>query len=105
MPAKLRGSLAERCDRANDRIEKIVTVAVYRIEAGAKRRARVDTGAMRAGLQGRKTGRHDGRVEGLVAHTIYNELGTVDMAAQPMLVPAAEDERPSFYRALSKAWD
>ena len=103
MGAKLTGRL--RDDDRLRKTEQIVEKTLSDIEAGAKRRARVDTGAMRAGLQARKTGRFEGVVEGLVEHTIYNEFGTRDMSAQPMLTPAAEAAREPFYAALRKVWD
>jgi len=104
MPAKLTSRLSQIADDAEDRTEAAVERTVFAVEGGAKRRARVDTGGMRAGLQGRKTDRFGGVVEGLAAHTIYNEYGTRHMSAQPMLTPAAEDAREPFYRALREAW-
>lgn len=91
----------ERSQRTRAAVEK----TVFAVETGAKIRARVDTGAMRAGLQGEMTGEHEGRVVGLASHTIYNEFGTRYMAAQPMLIPAAEQARRSFLDALAHAWE
>lgn len=34
------------------------------------------------------------------AHSIYVEFGTVNMAAQPFLTPAVEEERPDWERAV-----
>lgn len=83
---------------------RAVESTVFAIEAGAGMRARVDTGAMRAGLQGEMTGPYEGRVVGHAAHTVFNEFGTRHMAAQPMLVPAAEEAAPVFRRLLREAW-
>lgn len=39
-----------------------------------------------------------------VEHTLYNEYGTVNMAAQPMLVPAVEEARDPFLQAMGLAY-
>lgn len=94
-------------DEARDRergTRQAVEKTVRRIEVGAKRRARVDTGEMRQRLQGEMTDTFAGRVVGWAAHTIYNEFGTRHMGAQPMLVPAAEAAREPFYAELREVW-
>lgn len=73
-----------------------VNRAGYRIEAGAKRRARVDTGYMRGQIRWTPLTRYSGEVVGGADYTIFNEFGTVNMSAQPMFVPAVEEERPIF---------
>lgn len=78
-----------------------VRKTVFDIEAGAKSRARVDTGAMRAGIGVEMSGPLSGEVIGHADYTIYNELGTSKMAAQPMLTPAAEEARPGFMAAMA----
>jgi HK97 gp10 family phage protein len=75
----------------------VVRRATARIESGAKRRARVDTGNMRGGWQSDNNGL-TGIVFNLVDYTIHNEFGTVNMSAQPMLRPAVEETRPEFVR-------
>ncbi|HSC20600.1 MAG TPA: hypothetical protein VLC07_02630, partial [Solirubrobacterales bacterium] len=73
-----------------------VEVTVFNIEAGCKLRSRVDTGQMQNGWTGEMTGAAEGIVYNPVEHTIFNELGTVDMAAQPMLAPSVEEARGPF---------
>lgn len=74
--------------------------AVRKAEADIVRRSmarsRYDTGNMRGGWQSREVGEFEGVVFNLVSYTIYNEYGTVNMSAQPMLRPAVEDTRPEF---------
>lgn len=60
----------------------------------AKQRSRVDTGAMRDGWRWERLGQAEGRLTNDVAHTIYNERGTRFMTAQPMALPAFEQEAP-----------
>jgi HK97 gp10 family phage protein len=104
MGAKLTSRLTAGAGDRDRKTRAAVERTVHDIESGAKQRARVDTGAMRAGIQGRMTSDHEGRVEALVEYTIYNEFGTRHMAAQPMLIPAAEAARESFVLAVREAW-
>lgn len=104
MPVK-RTRTGSTSAQRSQRTRAVVERTVFEIEAGAKVRARVDTGEMRAGLQGEMTGAHEGHVVGLAAHTVFNEFGTRHMAAQPMLIPAAEQARRPFLDALAKAWE
>lgn len=103
MPVTRKRTGSTSQERAH-RTRVAVEAATFLVEAGAKQRARVDTGQMRAGLQGQITGEYEGRVRGHAPWTIFNELGTRHMPAQPMLVPAAEEVRGPFLRALKQAW-
>lgn len=80
-----------------------VQKAVFDVEAQAKTRARVDTGAMRNSIHGEMTGEAEGQVSTGVDYAIYNEYGTAHMPAQPFMTPAAEAVRPSFVAAIAKA--
>jgi hypothetical protein len=80
-----------------------VRTALFNIEAGCKQRSRVDEGTMRAGWQSAMTGPTEGEVFNPVAHTIYNEFGTVHMSAQPMAHPAADAEQGPFQARIAKA--
>lgn len=82
---ELQGELAACVQRAG-----------FRVEAGAKRRARVDTGYMRGQIRWIRESPYSGRVIGGAEYTVFNEFGTVNMSAQPMFVPAAEEVRPIF---------
>lgn len=85
-----------------------VRTAVRRAEAAIVRRAmarsRVDTGNMRGGWQSQAVGDFDGVVFNRVNYTIFNEYGTVSMAAQPMVRPAVEDTRPEFESDVRAAY-
>lgn len=67
-----------------------------RIETRAKGHSRVDTGNMRTGWQHEMTGLMEGIVFNLVEYTVYNEFGTIMMAAAPMLTPAIEESKDEF---------
>jgi HK97 gp10 family phage protein len=97
------------------RIPKIVaesrlkaSLAVHKtahdIEAGAKQRSRVDTGAMKSGWQTTIHGPFEAEVSNSVEHSIFNELGTESMPAQPMLTPAVEEAREPFERAMAAVY-
>lgn len=68
--------------------------------AGAQRRSRVASGAMRGGWQGQNRGL-EGEVFNLIDYTIHNEYGTIHMSAQPMLRPAIEEVEPKFQDELN----
>lgn len=74
----------------------------YRMQAGAQERARVLTGFMRGEIEWvQEPGAHEGQLIGGANYTIYNENGTRYMSAQPMLGPAAEEQREPFRRDLA----
>lgn len=88
--------------------EAKIRSAVRKAEAAiirrAQERSRVDTGYMRGGWQNRIVSSMEGIVFNLVEYTIYNEFGTVNMAAQPMLRPAVEETREEFESDIREAY-
>lgn len=76
------------------------------IVAGCKARSRVDTGAMKAGWQSRRgIDAKTYEVFNTVYWTIFNEMGTVNMAAQPMLAPSVEEARQTFPEDIRHIWE
>lgn len=74
----------------------------------AKSYSRVDSGEMQEGWEGQV---HPQGLKGAffsvynaVPHTIFNEYGTVNMAAQPMLGPAAEEGFEYMMSRLKFVW-
>jgi len=88
---------------AEARAEMVVAKAAADIEAGAKTRARVDTGAMKNGWQTRGT-RLEREVFNPVHYAVFHEFGTRHMSAQPMVIPALEEARPGFLAALRQVF-
>jgi HK97 gp10 family phage protein len=84
-------------------LPKVVERTGLRVEAGAKQRARVDTGYMRGQIRWMPASPLRGEVVGGADYTIYNEYGTVNMSAQPMFTPAAEEAKPLFDAEVEKA--
>jgi len=89
---------------AETKVRMAVRKAEANIERRAKAKSRVDEGTMRGGWQHQIMGPMEGVVFNLVAHTIYNEYGTVNMSAQPMLRPAVEETRDEFERDVRLAY-
>lgn len=70
---------------------------------------RVDTGAMMNGYRVQVTRAGERVVSNTQPYHIFQELGTSTVAPHPMLVPAAEQERPVYARELARgladAWE
>lgn len=81
-----------------------VRKAEANIERIAKSHSRVDTGTMRGAWQHESLGSYEGMVFNIVNYAIFNEYGTVNMSAQPMLRPAVEESRGEFERDLREAY-
>lgn len=80
--------------------DRILRTSAFTIEGGAKQRAPVATGALRASIHTEPKGPLFYRVTDGVEYGVFQELGTHRMAAQPFMVPAVEEERKHF----EKAW-
>lgn len=77
-------------------------------KAHARSLARVDTGEMRDGIDATVesrggSGRRTLVLAGSAPHTLFNELGTSRMSAQPMLRPAMDAEAPKLTQRLRAA--
>jgi HK97 gp10 family phage protein len=99
MPVVSRSILGEISAASTEKARQVVIKTTADIKRGAQARSRVDTGAMKGAFTGQTSGM-TGRIEAGAGHTIYNELGTVNMAAQPMLTPAAADAEGPYYAAM-----
>jgi hypothetical protein len=89
---------------AEARTALVVEKTVFDIEGGCKARSRVDKGQMREGWTGEMTGAAEGIVYNPVEHSIFNELGTTNMPAQPMLTPSVEEAGGSFVAAMGEVY-
>jgi HK97 gp10 family phage protein len=69
--------------------------------------ARVDTGEMREGIDAQVDTTGSGRrrmvLSGSAPHTIFNELGTAHMSAQPMIRPAIDATAPKLAQRIRAA--
>jgi HK97 gp10 family phage protein len=81
-----------------------VRATLFAVEAGAKQRAAVDTGAMRAGIFTEADADGLGGQVGVpAAYALHQEYGTSRMPAAPFLTPAAEAQRAPFARRVARA--
>lgn len=76
----------------------------FDIVAGSKARSRVDSGEMRDGWQTEQVGSTEWVVYNPVEHSLYNELGTESMPAQPMLTPSVEEAQAPHAAAVAEAY-
>lgn len=105
--AVVRSRIPEIIGVGNEKVEEAVEQTAFNIMNLAMGNSRVDTGNMRAGWQVDTWGsgsEYAARVFNNVFYTVYNEYGTIYMAAQPMLGPAVEHEQPLFEERIKKAY-
>jgi len=87
---------------AHEGAPRVVEATGYRMQAGAQERARYKTGFMRGEIEWQQDpGAMEGQLIAGANYTIYHEYGTRYMSAQPMLGPAAEEQREPFARDLA----
>ena len=104
------GPVVQRLRVAGPR-ESVLANAVLRssalaVEADAKARAPVDTGALRASIHttfDMGAARSVAEVSPGVHYDIYQELGTSIMAPQPYLFPALRAHTAQFYAGMAAA--
>lgn len=94
--------LPDLAAQTRKKLSQVVRKTTTDLEAQAKVRAPVDTGALRNSIQGTATGELSGQVAVGVEYGAVVELGTSTQPAQPFLGPAAEAVRPGFEAAVAK---
>ena len=95
-------SVLERISRNLDtNVAGVGLSMAFLVEADAKQRAAVDTGAMRNSINVYDTQRvpFSTKIGPHVDYAIYQEYGTRKMAAHPFLTPAVEFVRAKFENA------
>lgn len=86
-----------------DKTKAVVAKAAFDIEAQAKNRVPVDTGALKNSIT--TDFENDGLTAVVAPHMEYAafvEYGTRRMSAQPYMTPAAETVRPAFVGAMEQ---
>ena len=94
--------LGEIAEQSIPKASMVVRKTAFDVAAGAARRSRVDTGAMRSGWTPEIDGVTSATVRNSQQYAIYNEYGTTRMSAQPMARPAAEEARGPFIHAMGR---
>lgn len=76
--------------------------SALRVERKAKMKAAVDTGFMRNGIFVSRLGMLRYKVTSPAGYSVYVELGTRKMKAQPFLGPAMKEESEVLFKNLHK---
>ena len=76
--------------------------SALRVERKAKMKAAVDTGFMRNGIFAARVGMLRYKVTSPAGYSVYVELGTRKMMAQPFLGPAVKEESEVLFKNLRK---
>lgn len=102
---RLAASLAAAGPRVGIRAGQAMSKALNDIQAGAKNRAPVDTGALKNSITHEYT-RNGNTLRGEVGPTVsygnWVENGTSRMRAQPYLRPASDAVRPGYEASLEQ---
>ena len=80
--------------------DAIVQNTALRVETRAKEAAPVDTGYLKQHIQAEKTGMLSAEVDSTANYSIYLEMGTRKMPAQPFMRPAMKQEEVFFFQKL-----
>lgn len=94
--------VAEKPKQAQEAVDRELNRSSLRVELKAKNYAPWDTGWLSDNIYGVKAGTLLYQVVSPVGYSVYVELGTRYMAAQPFLAPALEEERPVLMANLSR---
>jgi HK97 gp10 family phage protein len=94
------------------KVDKLVISTAHLVEAGGKRRAPVDTGAMRSSI-GVDITRHgegpgwgtEAEIGPTVSYAPFVEEGTERQPPQPFMGPALDEVEPAFVAALESLVD
>ncbi|MBC6988936.1 HK97-gp10 family putative phage morphogenesis protein [Hymenobacter sp. BT491] len=101
---KALGLLARFRTDATQRVRDVVASTALQIESDAKQLAPVDTGRLRASIHADINPDGLGATVGSnVTYSVFIELGTRTMRAQPFLFPAYEMNRQRFLANLKEA--
>ena len=102
MTVIISSKLGKIAAEAEGKASLVVRKTSLDVAAGAARRSRVDTGAMRGGWTPKMNNATSATVRNSQKYALHNEYGTTKMSAQPMARPAAEEARGPFMRAMGR---
>ena len=111
MAVEIKGldSLMHKLDRMGgnvlDALEKAVNNTAIRAQADARFDAPIDTGRLRESISVENERNHDSatsKVYTNVEYALFQELGTVNMPAQPFMMPALNSNKTTFEQFARK---
>lgn len=84
-------------------VKKSVQYHGGRVQRGAQRRARVDTGFMKRSIElHAENAGLTARITGYADYTYYHEHGTRKMSAQPMFAPSVREVESGFVADIKR---
>lgn len=95
-------NLPEIAAGVGPKIEKAVRAAAFATQSVAQQSAPVDTGNLRGSIRAEAVSPIEYRVVASAEYSVYVELGTHKMAAQPFLDPALRRTFPILMRSLGR---
>ena len=98
------GKLKAQQLMAKESVKRVIAESTVSIKSGAVSRTPVDTGNLKNSWNSEfQNNGLTGIISNPVEYAPHVEWGTVKMAAQPMLNPSFEAERPVYLKNLQKA--
>lgn len=97
------GNLSRLKTVAKRAVKEQIGKSALNIQKGAKQRCPVDTGALRNSITVEYYGDTSAEIAPHMPYAAYVEFGTKKQAAQPYMVPAAEEERPNLIKGIEEA--
>jgi len=91
------GRMSEKVKKA---VKEEIGASALRIQASAKRRCPVRTGALRNSITVDLYGEMSAEIAPHMPYAGFVEFGTRKMRARPYMTPAAEEERPRLAKGL-----
>ena len=88
--------------RASSVVDKELNRSSLRVERSAKKGAPWDTGWLSENIYSSKASRLGYKVISPAEYSVYVELGTRKMIAQPFMEPALKEEHPKLMNNLNK---
>ncbi len=94
--------LDKLADSLNMETDRVIASAAFQVEAEAKARAPVDTGALKNSIHTEPKGNKIYWVADGVEYGIYQEFGTHRMSAHPFMMPAVEKVRKQLDKMFAE---
>lgn len=94
--------LAKKPEFVKKAVDKELDLSSRRVESRSKYYSRWDTGLMSTSIHSLKRGFLQYEVISPVFYSVFNELGTRKMSAQPFVYPALKEDFPLFMSRINK---
>jgi HK97 gp10 family phage protein len=102
MSAEWKSKVGQTIARTRRELAQLVKATAFRLEAGAKMRAPVDTGFLRNSIQTTFESDLSAVVFVAAEYGVYVEFGTSKMRARPFLTPAVDEINATLGAEIAK---